>query len=167
MKDAEIHDLVDKKQRECFDRLTETVGKQTELIATETQFIRKSIDRLTKNVEQQNSSIQNLKEWKANVEGEKKGKEGAVDNKNKEKMSKLNIVSIILYAIMTLFVILGYNRNNNQDRDMNVIENKLKDKQDKKPDITTRTYYPTPKQDSIARAWQEKQGEKLLKEIRE
>jgi len=135
MTNKEVHELVE-KAIENYSRSTNT------LFSLEIKNVRDDVRDLVKEFKEMNGRVREVYEWKSHVEGKAEGAKEITESKNKEKMSNWNVVSIVLYAIMTLFVILGYNKNRNQDKDMNVIENILREKQDRTPDSTTRAFNP-------------------------
>jgi hypothetical protein len=95
MKDSEIHDLIDRKQSETYDRVENTVRTLTEFVAIENQGIKKSIDNLTETVKEQNSSVKKLKEWKDGVEGRESGIKDTNETNQKKKLSTWQIAGII------------------------------------------------------------------------
>jgi 5-enolpyruvylshikimate-3-phosphate synthase len=75
--DSEIYDVIEKKNQQLITTVASMISGYTASITTlvtmENQGIKKSIDGLTATVKEQNGSIRNLKEWKAEIEGEEKG----------------------------------------------------------------------------------------------
>jgi len=98
MEDNKIHELVDRKQNETYDRLENTIRAFTGFIAIENQGIKKSIDALTGTVKIQNSSVQELKLWKAGIEGGDK-EHDVIERKNLSGWQKIGIISGIVVGV--------------------------------------------------------------------
>lgn len=135
MNDNEIHDLVDRKQNETYDRVENTVRALTDSIFMETQGIKKSIDDLTKTVKEQNSSVRNLKEWQASITGKEEG----VKEFEKKRLSDWQVFGIICGSIICLIAALGFIKGMNISKQLDTINYKLYWKEDRIPDSTVRS----------------------------
>lgn len=95
MTDNEIHNCIDGKVNENYQRIEKLFASLTKMIASDNQEIRKSIDNLRVKVEQQNSSVKHLNEWRAEVTGAE-----AQKNKGFDKAVRVMGVIIAFVAIL-------------------------------------------------------------------
>jgi hypothetical protein len=140
MNDDDIHELVDRKQNETYDRLENTCRTLTDSIFMETQGIKKSIDNLTTTVKEQNSSVKKLKEWKDGMEGEKV----ALKEVERKRLSNFQVFGIICGAIISLIAVLGFIKGMNTTKQIDLIGKELYWKADRIPDSTVRSYKMIP-----------------------
>lgn len=101
MTDNEIHNCIDGKVNENYQRIEKLFGALTKMIAEDNQEIRKSIDNLRVRVEQQNSSVKHLNEWRAEVTGAE-----AQKNKGFDKVLRV-MMFVIGFAALLATVYFG------------------------------------------------------------
>jgi len=148
MEDDKIHELVDRKQNETYDRVENTIRVLTDFVAIENQGIKKSIDDLTKTVKEQNSSVKALKEWKARIEGGQNALKEAGDKSGRW------LTQVIMGIGVLAAVCFGVVNSCSSNKLKEDVDNKLYWKEDRMPDSTVRSITTTPiTEDTI---WQQK-----------
>ena len=95
----------------------------------ESQFsqVHEKLDDIQDNVKKINSRVDKLEGWKDVFEGGRKAKQAI-----------LTTIWTIAVIASCLIAIMSFVKGTNNVRELQVIENKLRDKQDKEPDSTVR-----------------------------
>lgn len=91
------------------------------------EVINKKLDSIESHVQKTNNRVNNLESWKDEFEGGRKAKKAL-----------LTTIWTIVVIISGLIAIASFIKGNNNKEQIQVIDSKLRDKQDKKPDTTVR-----------------------------